>query len=89
MLLRTCCTRMLRGREQVPLIGGPVIEFVGVAEPTVHLVIAVEMYWPEIRALQLVHADDRGHWPWEKGFRGIRGDQPVLGVRVSPSASVA
>src|SRR6516165_1256364 len=62
-----------RPGEQVPLVGGPVIEIVG----------------PEIRALQLVHADDRGHWPWEKGFRGVRGGQPVLGARVSPSASVA
>ena len=40
--------------EQVPLIGGPVIEIVEVAEPTVHLVIAAEIFGPEIRALQLV-----------------------------------
>ena len=78
-----------RPGEQVPLVGGPVIEIVEVAEPAVHLVIAVEIFGPEIRALQLVHADDRGHWPWEKGFRGVRGGQPVLGARVSPSASVA
>jgi hypothetical protein len=28
-----------------------------------------------------VYADDRGHWPWETGFRGGRGGQPVLGAR--------
>jgi hypothetical protein len=31
--------------------------------------------------LQLVYADDRGHWPWDTGFRGGRGGQPVLGAR--------
>ena len=43
--------------------GGPVIEIVEVPVPTVHLAIAVEIFGPEIRALQLVHADDRstGH----------------------------
>jgi len=34
-----------------------------------------------LRALQVVHADDRGHWPWETGYRGVRGGQPVLGTR--------
>ena len=68
--------------EQIPLIGGPLIEIVEVAEPAAHLLTAVEFYGPGIRALQLVHADDRGHWPWEVGFRGVRGGQPVLGLRV-------
>jgi hypothetical protein len=78
-----------RPGEQVPLRGGPVIEIVAVAEPAAHLVTAVEFYGPEIRALQLVHADDRGHWPWEVGYRGVRGGQPVLGVRTPPRASAA
>jgi Domain of unknown function (DUF4262) len=73
--------------EVVPLRDGPVIEIVEVTEPTVHLAIAVEIFGPEIRALQLVHADDRGHWPWDVGFRGGRGGQPVLGVRVSRQLS--
>ena len=68
--------------EQVPLIGGPLVEIVEVAVPSAHLLVAAELYGPGIRALQLVHADDRGHWPWEAGFRGVRGGQPVLGVRV-------
>jgi uncharacterized protein DUF4262 len=72
-----------RPGEQVPLIGGPVIEIVKVAVPSVHLPVAVELYGLQVRALQLVHADDRGHWPWEKGFRGVRGGQPVLGPRAA------
>jgi hypothetical protein len=58
-------------------------------EPTAHLVIATEFYGPGIRALQLVHADDRGHWPWQVGYRGVRGGQPVLGARARPPASAA
>jgi Domain of unknown function (DUF4262) len=67
--------------EQVPLRGGPLIEVVEVEVPAAHLVMAVEIYGPSIRALQVVHADDRGHWPWERGYRGVPGGQPVLGVR--------
>jgi hypothetical protein len=66
--------------ERVELTGGPVIQMVQVAEPTAHLLIAAEMFGPRIRALQVVHADDRGHWPWECGYRGVRGGQPVLGL---------
>ena len=71
--------------EQIALRGGPVIEIVKVAEPSAHLVMAVELYGTGIRALQLVHADDRGHWPWDVGFRGVRGGQPVLGTRTPPA----
>ncbi len=78
-----------RPGERIPLVGGPLIEIVTVAEPAAHLLTAVEFYGSEIQALQLVHADDRGHWPWEVGFRGVRGGQPVLGVRVSPPTRVA
>lgn len=49
----------------------------------------VELYGPRIRALQVVHADDRGRWPREAGYRGVRGGQPVLGVRAVPPASAA
>jgi Domain of unknown function (DUF4262) len=70
-----------RPGERIPLRGGPLIEVVEVAEPAAHLVTAVEFYGPGIRALQLVHADDRGRWPWEVGYRGVRGGQPVLGAR--------
>jgi hypothetical protein len=76
-----------RPGEVVPLRRGPVIEIVEVTEPTAHLYVAVDIFGTKIRALQLVHADDRGHWPWEVGFRGGRGGQPVLGVRASDQAS--
>lgn len=67
--------------ERIPLIGGPVVEFVEVSVPSAHLLVATEFYGPAIRALQVVHADDRGRWPWEVGFRGVKGGQPVLGPR--------
>jgi hypothetical protein len=75
--------------EPVELIGGPVIQVVEVAEPTAHLNIAVEIFGSQIQAMQVVHADDRGHWPWETGYRGIRGGQPVLGPVALPADSPA
>jgi Domain of unknown function (DUF4262) len=75
--------------EAVHVEGGPLMEVVRVAEPAAHLTIAVELYGPGIRALQLVYADDRGHWPWDAGFRGRRGGQPVLGVRAIPPTRAA
>jgi hypothetical protein len=74
---------------QVALRGGPLIEIVRVEEPSVHLVTAVEIYGPRLRALQVVHADDQGHWPWDVGYRGVRGGQPVLGVRASTRRKAA
>jgi len=76
-----------RRGQQLKLIDGPLMQIVEVAEPTAHLVIAVELFGPRIRALQLVHADDRGHWPWEPGYRGVRGGQPVLGIPVTSPAA--
>ena len=81
------CTPPLPGRASGSrCAAGPVIEIAEVAAAA-HLVIAIEFYGPGIRALQLVHADDRGHWPWEMGYRGVRGGQPVLGVRASPASA--
>jgi hypothetical protein len=67
--------------EVIPLRGGPVIEIVQVAEPSVHLPVAAAINGRGFTALQLVYADDRGHWPWGAGFRGGHGGQPVLGAR--------
>lgn len=72
--------------EVVPLTSGPVLEIVRVAEPTAHFPVAVELFGPRIQVLQLVYADDRGHWPWDVGFRGGRGGQPVLGPRTAKAA---
>ncbi len=70
-----------RPGEQIPLLGGPLIEIVEVEEPAAHLVTAVALYGPRIRALQLVHADDLHRWPRAARYRGVRGGQPVPGVR--------
>jgi hypothetical protein len=70
-----------RPGEQILLRDGPLIEIVKVSVPSAHLVTAVEIYGPRLRALQVVHADDRGRWPWHVGYRGVRGGQPVLGER--------
>jgi hypothetical protein len=72
--------------EQVPLIGGPLIEIVRVTEPSAHLRVAAEFCGPQFTAIQLVYTDDRGHWPWDRGFRGGRGGQPVLGARTAEAA---
>ena len=67
--------------QQVPLVGGPLIEYVRVAHPEVHLTRAVDRYGSSVQALQVVWADDRERWPWDVGFRGRRGGEPVLGPR--------
>jgi hypothetical protein len=79
----------LRPGEQVPLVDGPLIEIVEMSHPELRLTTAVEFCGKGIRAVQLVHADDRGHWPWEIGYRGVRGGQPVLGERASGPATAA
>ncbi|WP_410640759.1 DUF4262 domain-containing protein [Amycolatopsis sp. lyj-346] len=67
--------------ERIPLDDGLLIEVVELAEPSVHLVFAAALYGPEIRALQLVHADNRGRFPWSPDYRDGRAGQPVLGPR--------
>jgi hypothetical protein len=60
---------------------GPLLEIVEVNHPDAHLNFAVALGGPDIRALQLVWADDRGRWPWGAGWgQGLR-RQPVLGIR--------
>jgi Domain of unknown function (DUF4262) len=58
------------------------IEVVEVEHPDVHLRFAVEICGSDVRALQLVWADDRGRWPWDAGWGHGRRSQPVLGVRI-------
>jgi hypothetical protein len=67
--------------EQISLVGGPLIEIVELREPGAHLHTAAGLYGSAVRAIQLVHADDHGHWPWDRRYRGGRGGQPVLGPR--------
>jgi hypothetical protein len=67
--------------ERIRLVDGPLVEFVAVEHPDVHLLTALALHGPCVRGLQMVWADDRDRWPWERGFRGRRGGQPVLGPR--------
>jgi Domain of unknown function (DUF4262) len=69
---------------QAVLVGGPLVEIIKVHAPWAHLNMAVLFYGRGIRALQLVHADKRGRWPWDGRYQGVRGGQPVLGTREPP-----
>jgi hypothetical protein len=81
-------TAVPRPGEEVEIEGCPPMKVVQVTTPTAHLPVAEEFYGPGIQALQLVYPDDRGHWPWEPGFRGKhRGGQPVLGELIPSRAN--
>ncbi|MDQ7804864.1 DUF4262 domain-containing protein [Amycolatopsis sp. A133] len=85
-LLNSQASRALRGSplapgDHIPLDDGRLIEVVSLAEPSAHLVFATALYGPEIRALQLVHADAQGRFPWSPDYRDGRAGQPVLGPR--------
>ena len=69
--------------DHVEVPGYPRLEIVEVDQPDAHLKFAVDFYGRQFRALQLVWADDRGRWPWARGFNtgGLR--QPVLGARAA------
>ncbi|MGW5741145.1 DUF4262 domain-containing protein [Amycolatopsis sp. NPDC003861] len=67
--------------DHIPLRDGPLIEVVSLAEPSAHLVFAAALHGPQIRALQLVHADTQGRFPWSPDYRDGRAGQPVLGPR--------
>ncbi|GGU51270.1 DUF4262 domain-containing protein [Lentzea flava] len=66
------------------LEGGPLLEVVRVARPWAHLLVSARLFGEGIEALQLVHADESGNWPWDSSYQGVLGGQPVLGVRASP-----
>jgi len=69
------------GERFVPADGRE-YEVVGMPHPDAHLLTTYALMGDlPIRALQLVWSDDRGHWPWDVGFRSRRGGQPVLGPR--------
>jgi hypothetical protein len=77
-----CGGRVFRPGAHVAVGDGPLLEIVEVDHPDAHLNFAVALGGPEIRALQLVWADDRGRWPWAAGWGPGQRRQPVLGVRV-------
>jgi hypothetical protein len=73
---------------QAALLDGPLVEVVKVTAPWAHLNVAVELYGQRIRGLQLIHADKRGRWPWDREYQGVRGGQPVLGRREPPERRI-
>lgn len=54
-------------------------ELVTVTPPWAHL----GFYGEDVRAMQFVHADEHGHWPWDTRYQGVPGGQPVLGTRAA------
>ncbi|CAN5379848.1 hypothetical protein BH10ACT9_BH10ACT9_41360 [soil metagenome] len=57
------------------------MEVVEVEHPDVHLKMAVNLYGPRFRALQLVWSDNHGRFPWERYWDHGRRRQSVLGAR--------
>lgn len=63
---------------------GGCLEVVDLPHPDAHLFTATSLYGRDgVTAQQLVWADARGRWPWERGHRAGRGGQPVLGPRAT------
>lgn len=89
-LLRSVARRALQGLRveagaRLAVEEGPLIEFVDVDHPDVHLCWAVNHAEGPIRALQVVWADKHGHWPWSERFCDGHGCQPVFGKRAQTS----
>lgn len=71
----------LRPAERIDCGGRHLLEVVEVEHPDVHLKFALRFYGSNVRALQLVWADEAGRWPWDRGWGHGRRRQPVLGIR--------
>ena len=85
-VLNTTADQMLLSGPPEPgqrwsLPGLPPLEAVPVSMPTAHLHTAVSCYGTEIQAVQVVHADGFGQFPWSPEYNCGQGGQPVLGVR--------
>jgi hypothetical protein len=67
--------------DRIVLAEAAVIEAVDVDHPDAHMDLAVQVFGPKLRALQLVWTDMCGRWPRDTDFDfdGLR--QPVLGAR--------
>lgn len=91
-LLNSVAAYLMDGGRPMPgdwisIPDGPTLAVVQVEHPDAHLNVAIAFYGSDLRALQLVWADDRGHQPWCPEFAngGVR--QPVFGVRVGSISS--
>jgi hypothetical protein len=88
-MLNSIAAYLVEGGRPVPgewiSIGGKsMVLVVQVQHPEAHLNMAIAFYGEEVRALQLVWADEQGHRPWCSEFSNGRVRQPVFGVRVDP-----
>ncbi|WP_375486658.1 DUF4262 domain-containing protein [uncultured Mycobacterium sp.] len=72
-----------RPGDQIDIRPGPILEVVEVEHPDAQMNCAAAICGSEVRALQLVWADEHGRWPWRPGFNDGRGRQPVLGLRAT------
>jgi hypothetical protein len=81
--------RALTPGAHIAVGGGPLVEIVEVDHPDAHMYFALALGGPDVRALQLVWADDRGRWPWASGWGNGRRRQPVLGIRSRRAAQKA
>jgi len=59
------------------IVAGQWVETVAVLAPTPRLFVAEAFFGPSIDAVQLVHPNLDGSWPWEPRYSGR---QPLLGL---------
>ncbi len=68
------------------LPGGPLVEFVELERPDVHMGMLLNYNAAYTRVpittKQMVWADGRGRFPWSREFADGRACQPVLGARI-------
>ena len=67
------------GEETTALADGRAFQVVAVTD-TSGLTAVAELYG-DVRAVQVVWTDSRGHLPWEDGYANPPGSQPLLGPR--------
>jgi hypothetical protein len=67
--------------DRIVLTDTAMFEAVEVDHPDAHMELAVKLYGPNLRAVQLVWTDDYGRWPWDAAFDFFGMKQPVLGIR--------
>jgi hypothetical protein len=67
------------GEPTTALADGPAFAVIAVADTSG--LTAVEGVYGDVRAVQVVWTDSRGHLPWEPGYANPPGSQPLLGPR--------
>lgn len=81
--------KAFRAGQRVRLDNGRLVEMVEVSEPYAVLSGVADALLPGLQALQAVHTDDRGHWPWDHRYQNHLGWQPLLGQRALKPAQPA